>query len=178
MLLRAVSSWVLRIWRDGDCILWAYWASIWPPCEWKGVSLCSSRISRVSVCTHCLLSTHWAPLSLAWQSSPLLHPPAPFRHLIQTDQFLPQSLLFSRLNSLSSLSLSSYVRCSSPFIIFVAHGWTCSWMSMSLVLGSPQLNTLNCTLKWLSWKCEYSVQTNPKSCSSERWKQITDLWLI
>jgi len=36
----------------------------------------------------------------------------------------PQSLLFSRLNSLNSLSLSSQERCSSPLIIFVALLWS------------------------------------------------------
>ena len=42
-------------------------------------------------------------------------------------------LLFSRLNSSSSLSLSSYQRCSSPFIIFPALHCTLSSMSMSLL---------------------------------------------
>ncbi|KAM9591087.1 transmembrane protein 161B-like isoform 4-T6 [Morphnus guianensis] len=42
----------------------------------------------------------------------------------------PLSLLFSRLNSPSSLNLSSYERYSSSFIIFLALHWTLSSMSM------------------------------------------------
>jgi len=48
------------------------------------------------------------------------------------------SLLFSRLNSPSSLSLSSYV---SPLIILVALCWALQYvMSMSFVLGNPELD--------------------------------------
>jgi len=43
------------------------------------------------------------------------------------------SLLFSRLNSPNSLSLSSWERCSSPQIVFVALLWTCSNRSMALL---------------------------------------------
>jgi len=43
------------------------------------------------------------------------------------------SLLSSRLNSPSSLSLSSQVRCSIPQIVSVALLWTCSNRSMSLL---------------------------------------------
>jgi len=46
---------------------------------------------------------------------------------------IPPSLLFSRLNSPRSLSLSSYVRCSSPLIIFVVLCWTLSSMSMPVL---------------------------------------------
>ena len=50
------------------------------------------------------------------------------------------SLLCSRLNSLSSFSLSSCVRCFSLLIIFLAFWWTCSHMSFSLLLRSAELN--------------------------------------
>lgn len=50
--------------------------------------------------------------------------------LIYIDK-IPQNLLLSRLNSLSSLSLSSYKRCSSP--IFVSLPWTLSCTFMLLL---------------------------------------------
>ena len=43
------------------------------------------------------------------------------------------SLLFSRMNSPSSLSLSSYERYCSPFIILTALSWTCSSKSISVL---------------------------------------------
>jgi len=48
------------------------------------------------------------------------------------------SLLCCRLNSPSSLSLSSQERCCSPFIISVARFWTLSSMSMSLLCWGAQ----------------------------------------
>ena len=53
----------------------------------------------------------------------------------------PWSLLFSRLNSPNSLSLSSQERCSSPLINFVALLWTCSNRSMSFFCWGPQNQT-------------------------------------
>ncbi|KAK4819472.1 LOW QUALITY PROTEIN: hypothetical protein QYF61_004698 [Mycteria americana] len=50
----------------------------------------------------------------------------------------PRSLLFSRLNNPSSLSLSLEERCSSPRIIFVALLWPCSSSSMSFL--APELD--------------------------------------
>lgn len=44
---------------------------------------------------------------------------------------IPQNVLFSRLNSLSSLSLSSYKRCSSAIFVFLP--WTLSCTSMLLL---------------------------------------------
>lgn len=49
------------------------------------------------------------------------------------------SLLCSRLGSRSSLSLSSWQRCSSPSITLMAPCWTLSSLSLSPVLGSPAL---------------------------------------
>jgi len=45
-------------------------------------------------------------------------------HIIYTLIRSPLSLLYSRINCPSCLSLSSYARCSSPFIISVALHWT------------------------------------------------------
>jgi len=56
----------------------------------------------------------------------------PFRYLCTLMRSL-LSLLFSRLNSPSSLSPSLDVRCSRPLVILVAFHWTLSIMSMSLV---------------------------------------------
>ena len=61
-----------------------------------------------------VLSLRTTKKSLAPSS---LHPP--FRYLYQLVRS-PLSFLVSRLNSPSSLSLASHVRCSTPFIIFVA----------------------------------------------------------
>ena len=61
-----------------------------------------------------VLSLRTTKQSLAPSS---LHPP--FRYLYKLVRS-PLSFLVSRLNSPSSLSLSSHVRCSTPFIIFVA----------------------------------------------------------
>ena len=56
----------------------------------------------------------------------------------------PQSLLLSRLNSPSSLSLSSQERCSIPWIIFVALLWMCPNSSMSLLYWGPHIWTQYC----------------------------------
>jgi len=62
---------------------------------------------------------------------------SPFRYLY-TLMRSHQSLLFSRFNSPSSLSLSLSERCSSALIIFVALCWTLSSMSLSLCTGEPR----------------------------------------
>ena len=54
---------------------------------------------------------------------------APIRHLYTLVRSC-LSLLFSRLNSPSSLSLSWYIWCSELLIIIEALGWTCSSMSV------------------------------------------------
>ncbi|KAK0688829.1 E41L5 protein, partial [Pygoscelis papua] len=90
--------------------------------------LCLSGISCISVCAHCLLSCLWARLRRVRLLS--LCPPSGFLH---TGKIL-LSFLFSRLNSPSSLSLSFYVRCSRPFIVFVT--LCCSPSSMSMFLLS------------------------------------------
>lgn len=67
------------------------------------------------ICAHRFLRCEWAPLRRAWlcllYSSHLV-----FIHINKT----PLSHLFCRLISLTSLSLSTYVRCSSTLTIFVA----------------------------------------------------------
>ena len=61
----------------------------------------------------------------------------------------PPSLPFCRLNSPSSLSLSSYVRYSSPLVVLVALHWTLSSSSMSLLYWAAQ--------KWTQYsRCGFS----------------------
>lgn len=65
------------------------------------------------------------------------------------------TLLFSRVNNSTSFSFFLYDRCFRPLIISVALYWACSAMFMSLVLGSPVLDTAfqagshQC---WAEWK--------------------------
>ena len=56
----------------------------------------------------------------------------------------PWSLLVSKLNKPSSLSLSSQERCSSPLIILVALLWTCYKSSTSFLCWGPQVWTQCC----------------------------------
>ena len=56
---------------------------------------------------------------------------------IYTHWYISLRLFFSRLSCSSSLSLSPYVRCSHPFIIFVVLQWTCSTVSLSLLYWVP-----------------------------------------
>jgi len=64
------------------------------------------------------------PFALSYHCTPLckapLHPSCRPLQALAAALRSPQSLLFSRLNSPNSLSLSSEERCSSPWIIFVA----------------------------------------------------------
>lgn len=50
---------------------------------------------------------------------------------------IPLSIVFSRQNSLSSVSFPSYKRCSNPPNIFVTLHWTQFSMPNCLILGSP-----------------------------------------
>ena len=74
-----------------------------------------------------LWSCHWAPLKRAWHYS---FCPLSFQAFIHIDE-IPLSLLFSRLNSPSSLSLSPQEKRSSPFIVLVAIHCTLSSMATS-----------------------------------------------
>lgn len=83
--------------------------------------------------------SHTLSCSIQWQSKwCLLLSLQPHQVLIYGLRFLPQHLLFSRLSSLSSLSLSSYKRCSSPLIIFV--GFTPVKSASYIILASPELD--------------------------------------
>ena len=90
---------------------WAAWARAPSPSEGRSSSSCSAGTSSASVCAHCPLSCCWAPLKRVWPHPPDPHPADIYK------QKSPRSLLFSRLNSPSSPSLSSQQRVSSPRII-------------------------------------------------------------
>lgn len=94
-------------------------ASAPAPPQQENVSPCSEGTSYVTIYAHCLLSS--SMLS------------APFPYVFKDTDETPLSLLFSMLNSLSSLSLYPQDRCFSPFTIFMAFSWTlCSMSFLSL----------------------------------------------
>jgi len=99
----------------------------------KSIFLCLSGISCVSICAHCLLCFQWAPLRRVWLR--LLY--SPHQVFMHTGK-IPLSLLFSRLNSPSTLSFCLYVRCSKPSVILMALSWPCPNMSMSLLYWGAQ----------------------------------------
>jgi len=82
---------------------------------------------------------------------PSLHPP--FRSLYTLLRF-SLSLIFSRLNNLSFLSLFSQERCSSLLNILVALTWTFSSISRSLLNWEPQTWTQSsrCSLTSTKWR--------------------------
>lgn len=110
-------------------------SSVWTPSLGKKKMLCLKGIFSVSVYAHCLLSIRWALARRVWLHLLYLLPP-PIMYLHTLIWFL---WTFSKLNSRSSLSLSVYVGCSSPFIISVLfcrtrssipssfHNPFCSW---------------------------------------------------
>jgi len=113
-LPRAVFRRLLNITREGAHSLSVQPVPVLGHPHSEKCFLSSSRISRVSVCAHCLWSHHWAPVQRVW-----LCPLCTLPLYICMDFKIPLSLLFSRLNSPSSLSFSSYERCSSPLIIYM-----------------------------------------------------------
>ena len=94
-----------------------------------------------------VLSPHAAENSLA---SPLC--PPHLRYLLTWIRS-PLSLLFSRLNRPSSLSLSSQGRCPRPFTVFVALRWTLSKRSLSFLYWGVQNWTQYSSL----WRCSINI---------------------
>lgn len=72
------------------------------------------------------------------------------------------SLLFSRLNSPSSLCLPSYDRCSHSIIIFMGLCWTCCSTSVNLLFWGAQHS--RCVLPGLSKGEEYFPPTYQQYC--------------
>lgn len=95
----------------------------------KSVFLCWNGISCAWICSQFLLSHYWAPVRRPWTFSLLLG--------IYTHWWDPLSLLFSRQNSFSSLSLASYERQSSFLYNTAALHWIHSNKSVSCK-GKPR----------------------------------------
>ena len=72
-----------------------------------------------------------------WEKSDSISFTSPYQVFLNISK-IPLSPLFSRLNKTLSCSLYSYVRCSSPLIIFMPLCWTCSSISMSLLYWGAQ----------------------------------------
>lgn len=110
----------------------------------------SARASCSEKCASCFFAFFffsWCQFGISWisfivplllilspgtiENSSLIFPPSQqvFTHI---DKIL-LSLLFFRLNSPSSLCLSSYIRCSHSIVIFVVLCWTRSSMSVHLL---------------------------------------------
>lgn len=112
----AVRLWISPL-MDTLHPLWPACSTVRPPSEYK----CSDEVSRVSIWAHCQVSSCLAfcahcltgHQSLDSSSSPL-------QRLLHMDKF-SLSLLLSRLNSLTPLSLSSYKK---SLTIFVGLHWT------------------------------------------------------
>ena len=97
---------------------WATYSSPWSPSQQKSVSWEPPVFHLVPIVPGPVTGHHWnEPGSVFFASS--------LQVLIYINKN-PPSLLFSRLNSLSFLSLSLYVRCSCPLIILVTFCWTLS----------------------------------------------------
>lgn len=98
--------------------------------------------STVSRSTHPLThSCYWMPLKRAWFY--LFHN---FLSDNWTRGYDSPNLLFSRLNSPSSFTISMYETCFSPSVTFVALHWICSRTSLSslysdLVTAPPEPST-------------------------------------
>ena len=60
---------------------WAACSSAPSPSEGRSSSSCSDGTSPVSVCAHCPLSCHWAPLERVWPRPPDTHPADIYKHL-------------------------------------------------------------------------------------------------
>jgi len=120
-LLRSLSSWLLSIFKDEDATasLGNLFQFDHPP-------------SRGAVEEYYFLIFRWnslyfslCPLPLAFEESlalPSLFPPINYLYTLMRP---PPPQAFSRLNSPVCLSLSSYIRCSSSLIAFVASFWAC-----------------------------------------------------
>lgn len=109
---------------------WLMYGKISGNCLFQCKHYVSRGILSASVCSFIPMSCHWAPiksLALYFLATRYLY------------TLILLSLLFSRLNSTSSLNLSWYERCSTALMIFMPLGWTCSSKSMSLIPGWGRL---------------------------------------
>lgn len=89
---------------------------------------------------HCVPTDSCLFMGHYWKESGTVSFTSPHQVFIDLHKIL-LSLLFSRPNSPSSLSLSLYYRCSSGLVTFVALHWTNSSMSMSFLCWEAQKRT-------------------------------------
>lgn len=105
---------------------WLIFEKISGSCPVQCKHYVSHGILCASVSSYVSMSWHWVPiksLALYFLATRYLY------------TLILLSLLFSRLNSTTSLNISWYERCSTALMIFMPLGWTCSSKSMSLIPG-------------------------------------------
>lgn len=114
---------------------------------WKGFGLILNGIPCISVHPHFFLSYHCAWQRRVWFCLPNSLPCRNNNQLFIHMEKISLTFCFSRLNSSISLSMSSYIICPHPLIIFVVHPWTCSRMCTSLFfwLGNPGVDGVDMT---------------------------------
>ncbi|NXL63984.1 KSR2 Kinase, partial [Chordeiles acutipennis] len=114
-------------------LLWATWDTVSPPSHQRISSSHLISISPLPLSSHHPLFSHSLPLAKV--------PPqpswSPFRYW-EAARRSPRSLLFSRLNSPNSLSLSSQQSCSSPGIILVASSALAPVAPCPSAVGGPR----------------------------------------
>jgi len=135
---------------------WAMCFSVQPPSQQQSVFLCLSQVPCISVCAHCLLSRHRAPLRRAWL--PLLYSSCQiFVHM----DHIPR--VFSAPGqAVPVLCLCLSDRYSSPLIVFVALPWTCSFMFLWLFL--------------LHWGAQHWTQCVPPVLSRGEGSNLSTCW--
>lgn len=101
----------------------------------KGLFLYLKGIFCISHCAYCLLSCRWAPLKIGWARFPRFFPTGVCVRLWGL------CWAFSRLNNLSSLSISSYEKCPNSLFKLVAICWTPSSSSLLLIMWGAQTLT-------------------------------------
>lgn len=86
-LLRLMSRWLLSTTKDADPTTSA--GNLWQCLTILTVQdfLCSTGIPCISICSHCLLSCHWAPLGTFQLNLIYTFPPS-----LQVGSFLPEPL--------------------------------------------------------------------------------------
>ena len=118
----------------------------------QSVSWCLDRTYCVSVYAHFLLFYHLTSLKWAWLCS--LHFLSMYLHTLTKS---PLSFLFSRLNTPSSLSLFSQVRCYSPLISSWPLTLSCPVHTWTLIIVSRFFCVLWMWLKTIWMWCSAEI---------------------
>lgn len=114
------------------------------PLHYGNLSLCLSRASGISTCTHRILSSH----EIYWKELGSSFTP-PFQAFTQVGKITWAFSSPGKRDNPSSLNFSLSVRCSNHLITFVALNWIHSFMPISVLDWGAQ----NCTqhLSCSSW---------------------------